>query len=199
MTTVSAMTPAIRDRLVAVCSDESPEPTYRYSYVRTRSEGRGRATVVLYNPVHRGDRMDQTTGKCMAWLCGDGAIGEVEFVNLFAFRHRDPLALVSLASAGVDVIGPENDRYIVAAIERSDLVVLAWGRILDGSIPNVRRRCSHGSLSQSVSELTATATRFIRTDEALAKPHTCCHSPGLDRSQSRFWARSKCGHPVERN
>jgi hypothetical protein len=121
------MAPAIRDRLAAVCSEESPEPTYRYSYVRTRSEGRGRATVVLYNPVHRGDRRDQTTGKCMTWLCGDGTIGEVEFVNLFAFRHRDPLALVALASAGVDVVGPENDRFIEAAIERSDLVVLAWG------------------------------------------------------------------------
>jgi hypothetical protein len=91
MTTVSAMTPAIRDRLAAVCSGESPEPTYRYSYVRTRSEGRRRSTVVLYSPVYRGDRMDQTTGKCMTWLCGDGAIGEAEFVNLFAFRHRDPV------------------------------------------------------------------------------------------------------------
>jgi hypothetical protein len=121
------MTPAIRDRLAAVCSDEAPEPTYRYSYVRTRSEASGRATVVLYNPVHRGDRMDQTTGKCMTWLCSDGQIGEVEFVNLFAYRHPDPLALVALASSGVDVVGPENDSHIAAAVARSDLVVLAWG------------------------------------------------------------------------
>jgi hypothetical protein len=119
--------PTTQDRLTAVCSGESPEPIYRYSYVRTRSEGSGRATVVLYNPVHRGDRRDQTTGKCMNWLCGDGTIGQVEFVNLFAFRHRDPLALAALASEGTDVVGPENDRFIAAAIERSDLVVLAWG------------------------------------------------------------------------
>jgi hypothetical protein len=121
------MRPATRDQLHAICSDESPEPTYRYSYVRTRSTDKGRATVVLYNPVHRGDQSDQTTGKCMTWLCSDDEIGEVEFVNLFAYRHFDPLALVALARSGTDVIGPENDLHIKNAISRSDLVVLAWG------------------------------------------------------------------------
>ena len=124
---MSWMPSALRDRLAAICSDESPEPIYRYSYVRTRSEVMNRATVVLYNPVHRGDRLDPTTGKCMTWLCSDRTIGEVEFVNLFAYRHSDPLALVALADSGVDVVGPENDRHIAAAIERSHLVVLAWG------------------------------------------------------------------------
>jgi hypothetical protein len=118
---------ATRDRLQAICSGESPEPTYRYSYVRTRSSGKNRATVVLYNPVHRGDRLDPTTGKCMTWLCSDGEVGEVEFVNLFAYRHADPRALAALARAGINVVGPENDLHIKHAIASSDLVVLAWG------------------------------------------------------------------------
>jgi len=53
------------DQLSAICFDEAPEPVYRYSYTRTRDMGLGRATVVLYNPVHRGEKTDSTTGKCM--------------------------------------------------------------------------------------------------------------------------------------
>src|SRR5665213_1186655 len=70
VSTVAVMRPATRDRLHAICSGESPEPTYLYSYVRTRSTGNGRATVVLSYSVYRGvNQLDQTTGKCMTWLC----------------------------------------------------------------------------------------------------------------------------------
>ncbi len=65
----------------------------------------------------------------MTWLCSNGEIGEVAFVNLFAYRHRDPLALIALARSGVDVVGPSNDEHILAEIGRSDLVVVAWGAI----------------------------------------------------------------------
>jgi hypothetical protein len=121
------MRPTTRDQLSSVCSDESDEPSYRYSYTRTRACGLGRATVILHNPVHRGDRTDPTTGRCMTWLCSDGEIGEVVFVNLFAYRHRDPLTLAPLADAGVNVVGPLNDAFIINAITKSDLVVVAWG------------------------------------------------------------------------
>lgn len=65
----------------------------------------------------------------MTWLCSDGDIGEVIFINLFAYRHRDPLALIMLANAGTDVIGPRNDEFILQAVAQSDLVVVAWGAI----------------------------------------------------------------------
>jgi hypothetical protein len=63
----------------------------------------------------------------MTWLCSDGEIGEVVFINLFAYRHPNPLALIALVNAGVDVIGPRNDEYITDAVAQSDLVVVAWG------------------------------------------------------------------------
>lgn len=63
----------------------------------------------------------------MTWLCSAGEIGEVTFLNLFAYRHRDPLALISLSRAGVDVVGPLNDEFILEAITNTDLVVVAWG------------------------------------------------------------------------
>lgn len=116
-----------RDSLSAVCSSEVDDPIYRYSYTRTRWAGRKTAAVILHNPVHRGNEVDPTTGRCMTWLCSDGTFGEVIFVNLFAYRHRDPLALIGLARAGVDVIGPRNDEVIEAVLARVDLVVAAWG------------------------------------------------------------------------
>jgi hypothetical protein len=56
------------DQLTVVHSDE-PDPIYRYSYTRTRYPERRRAKVILYNPVHKGDVRDPTTGRCMTWLC----------------------------------------------------------------------------------------------------------------------------------
>jgi hypothetical protein len=103
------------------------EPIYRYSDTRTRYPDRRRAAVILYNPVHKGEKRDQTTGKCMTWLCADGEFGVVEFVNIYAYRHENPLALLDLRAQGVDVVGPQNDRHIRDAIDNAELVVVAWG------------------------------------------------------------------------
>lgn len=112
------------DALTASLSAE-PEPIYRYSYTRARDLHGKRAAVLLFNPVHRGDKLDPTTGKCMNWLAAEG-VGVVEFVNLFAYRHPDPRSLISLA-ATVDVVGPHNDEHILTAIEQASMVVVAWG------------------------------------------------------------------------
>jgi hypothetical protein len=47
----------------------------------------------------------------------------LDVVNLFAYRARDPRALVRAA----DPVGPDNDRHLRAAIRSADLVVCAWG------------------------------------------------------------------------
>ena len=49
--------------------------------------------------------------------------GELEVVNLFAYRATDPKAL---RHAGYPV-GPENDEHIAAAVRDSAAVCLAWG------------------------------------------------------------------------
>lgn len=121
-----AATPTVGnvDALTASVSAEL-EPIYRYSYTRTRHPHGIRSAVLLFNPVHKGEKLDPTTGKCMNWLAAVG-VGVVEFVNLFAYRHADPRALIAMGSS-VDVVGPENDHYVRAAIARAAIVVVAWG------------------------------------------------------------------------
>jgi hypothetical protein len=53
--------------------------------------------------------------------------------NLFALVSTDPEQLYAEA----DPVGPENDRYILQAVRKTDLVVAAWGAI--GSLKN---RCA---------------------------------------------------------
>jgi hypothetical protein len=91
------------------------------------------------------------------------------------------VAPLTFPTCGVTIDNPTE--RLEAFLERE----YAWYDGFEDSFPN------------EVLPFDVLAAVGIRTDEALAKPHTCCHSPGLDRSQSRFRARSKCGHPVERN
>lgn len=47
--------------------------------------------------------------------------------NLFAYRATDPAELVAAAAAGADVVGPDNDRYILGIAQEADMVLCAWG------------------------------------------------------------------------
>jgi hypothetical protein len=44
-------------------------------------------------------------------------------VNLFAFRSTNPKGLKTVS----DPIGPENDEYLLAAVDWADEIVIAWG------------------------------------------------------------------------
>lgn len=70
---------------------------------------------------------DPTIRRCLgfAWLWGYGSL---EVVNLFAYRTPHPQHLRKVP----DPVGPENDRYLVAAIQRADRVVVAWGNRGEG-------------------------------------------------------------------
>lgn len=54
--------------------------------------------------------------------------------NLFALVSTDPKQLYVAA----DPIGPENDRYLLQAAQKADLVVAAWG-----AIRGIQNRCMH--------------------------------------------------------
>lgn len=65
---------------------------------------------------------DPTIRRCIrfaqSWGCGS-----VEIVNLFAYRTPDPCALLHAA----DPTGPDNDHYLIQAIDRAHTIVVAWG------------------------------------------------------------------------
>ncbi len=97
--------------------------TYRYSLRRTLDGSLAKVVAVLLNPSVANDaRDDPTTSQNMNrfWRLG---YGRYEAVNLFAIVGTDPEILYRAA----DPVGPENDRFIRAAVESADLVVVMWG------------------------------------------------------------------------
>lgn len=65
---------------------------------------------------------DPTIRRCISFAKRE-KFGRMEVVNLYAFRSAKP----SVLFAAGDPVGAETDEEIRKAIDRSSLVVLAWG------------------------------------------------------------------------
>lgn len=99
------------------------EYRYRYSLTRCWDVMGSKMTFIMLNPsTADANQNDPTITRCMNFARRWG-FGSLEVVNLFAYRSTDP-RLLSIVD---DPVGPDNDTYILNAIRRSELVVLAWG------------------------------------------------------------------------
>ncbi|WP_075035065.1 DUF1643 domain-containing protein [Halobacillus dabanensis] len=80
-------------------------------------------TFVMLNPSHADTNIcDRTINRCVNYSKSWG-YGKMNVVNLFALRSKDPKYL----KVHPNPIGDENDRYILDAVNESDLLLLAWG------------------------------------------------------------------------
>ena len=108
---------------------------YRY---KLRIEGiclsgkddRGQVVFVMFNPAITSEERDLKTGsqtrqRCIKFAKDEG-YGTLTEVNLFAYRAPDKDALYEAVREGIDVVGPENERVVRAAVTGADLVVVAW-------------------------------------------------------------------------
>lgn len=103
---------------------------YRYTLTRAWAPGQKRALVIGCNPSTADALKDDQTIRRLRQLLGDAGYDGFEIVNLFAFRATNPLDLEMADSrGGIDVVGPRNDEFIRAAIERASCVVAAWGSL----------------------------------------------------------------------
>lgn len=110
--------------------------TYRYEL--TRELGGKRPLVVCgLNPsTATAEINDPTIRKEIAfaklWGCG-----RLVKVNAYAYRATDPRDMKRAAKAGVDIVGPDNDRAIQSAVDIARLcggiIVVAWGRNIEPS------------------------------------------------------------------
>ncbi len=102
--------------------------TYRYRLGRWIGEGRlGSVLFVMLNPSRATAEInDPTITRCIGFASSWG-YSELEVVNLFAYRATDPRDLKAAHGRGVDVVGPDNDRYVRGSVNVADLVVCAWG------------------------------------------------------------------------
>lgn len=100
-----------------------PSGCYRYRLWRQWNAAAARLTFIMLNPSTADAQVnDPTIRRCLGFASA-GADGSLEVVNLFAFRTPHP----HLLQQANDPIGANCDAAILAAVQRSDCVVLAWG------------------------------------------------------------------------
>ncbi len=88
---------------------------------------RSRICYVLTNPSTADEHTnDPTVEKVIKQSTFFGA-GLLSMVNAFAYRETDSRKLPHLAAQGINLVGPENDRYIMQEILKADLVICGWG------------------------------------------------------------------------
>lgn len=99
----------------------------RYRYWLTRSWGQGdRLCFVMLNPsTADADYDDPTIRRCIGFAKREDYDG-INVVNLFAFRATDPGDLRRASRFGMDITGPENDKWINEAFPFGH-VVFGWG------------------------------------------------------------------------
>lgn len=96
----------------------------QFRYLLTREFG-GESTClfIMLNPsTADAEHNDPTIRRCISFAKREG-FGRLEVVNLYAFRSHSPAVLF----AALDSVGPANDSEIIAALDRADSVVVAWG------------------------------------------------------------------------
>lgn len=102
----------------------SPCGLYRYELRRVWDYSLPIVIFIGLNPSTADGTIDDMTIKtCVRYAKRWGA-GGIIMLNLFAYRSRDPRALLMVS----DPIGPENDLYIrKAMVPRPVHVIAAWG------------------------------------------------------------------------
>lgn len=115
--------PAVIDRGAEI----SPCWLYRYRLWRVWDRALPRVVWVMLNPSTADANDDDLTLKKCQGFARQWGFGGVLVVNLFAWRETDPGALAVCAAKGTDIVGPENDIHLRAALLDAHLVVCAWG------------------------------------------------------------------------
>lgn len=114
-------------------ADEQPRRTavisdcglFRYRLTRTWDETLPKLGFVMLNPsTADAEQDDPTIRRCVGFAKRE-ACGGIIVVNLYAFRSTDPAGL----KTAVDAVGPDNDRHIGLAIDETEKIVMAWGKL----------------------------------------------------------------------
>jgi hypothetical protein len=99
--------------------------TYRYSLTRVWDENKDKAVFIMLNPsIANEEEDDKTTKRCL-YFAENFGFGSIEIVNLFALVATDYNALKKVSKEVA--IGPENEKYIIKALNSADMAIAAWG------------------------------------------------------------------------
>ncbi len=134
----------------------SPDRRYRYALTRQWAAGDVESprfvNFVMLNPsTADAFALDPTNRRCVGFARDWGFDGLIT-TNVFAWRSTDPRGLRD----AVDPVGPDNDRHLIEAALRAELVVAAWGvhAALDGRGATVRHLLAGTGVAPHVLRLT---------------------------------------------
>lgn len=100
---------------------------YRYSLTRRWGPRPEFVAFVMLNPSTADAEVDDPTIRRCIGFARAWDFDALEVVNLFALRSPNPQDLCDSSEAGIDPIGPDNDRAIIDVCGRAQMVVAAWG------------------------------------------------------------------------
>ncbi len=122
----------------------SPCGLYRYRLGRWIGDRRlGTVLFVLANPSTAGVTVNDNTIRRNIGFTRFWGYSMLSVVNPFAYRTKSPKVLMTALAAGVDVVGPDNDRHILAAATEAEMVICGWGTALKTKHPVVKARVEH--------------------------------------------------------
>jgi hypothetical protein len=100
--------------------------TYRYSLIRQWDESLPFVNFIGLNPSTADTKLnDSTIHKCMRYAKNkEWGYGGIIMTNLFAYRATKPKDM--FAHTG-DIIGEENNEYLIGAVQKAKLSVAVWG------------------------------------------------------------------------
>jgi len=156
---------------------------YRYALRRVWDAALPELGFVLLNPSDADAEIDDPTLRRMMGFGVALGYGGVRVGNLYAYRTPKPSVLRKAARAGADIVGPENDRYLLDELAGVDLVIGGWGR--NGRADRVR------VVRELVTQRLAKALHYLRLLEDGTPEHPL-YLPGALRPM--VWAPA--GPPV---
>ena len=109
----------------------SPCGKYRYKLWRRWDESLPPAVYIMLNPSTADAFTDDPTiTRCIARAMNHLPVraGGIVVVNLFAYRETDSSLLPQLHRAGVDLLGPDNDYWLMDAVKGAAITICAWGK-----------------------------------------------------------------------
>lgn len=108
--------------------------TYRYELTREFGGARTLVSIGLNPSKADAERNDPTLRKDIGFAQRWG-MGRVVKGNAYAYKATDPKDMLAAQRAGVDVVGPDNDRTLIAlarlARDSGGIVVVSWGANID--------------------------------------------------------------------
>lgn len=105
----------------------SPCKTYRYALWRIWNVSDRLLLYIMLNGSTAGAHKDDPTVRRVAGFTRRFGYGGFMVGNLFGFCTQDPDELFAEEKAGLDIVGPENDAYLIEMASRTHGIVFAWG------------------------------------------------------------------------